>query len=1178
VLSVHGIDQVAPPERYRIVRRLGSGGAGVVYAAFDIERGQTVALKTLLRADPATVYRFKKEFRTLSDVAHPNLVSLYDLVVDAPYCFFTMELIDGVDFFKYVRPSPAHLDEARLRGALAQLVEGVRVLHDAGIAHRDIKPSNVLVDTAGRVAVLDFGLALNSTLSTTETEGRLSGTVAYMAPEQAAGHRGGAASDCYSVGVMLYQALTGQLPHTGSVYEVLVAKQSQNPVSPLDGNPDLPSDLVAVCMRLLALNPDDRPRSGEVVRLLGGTPAARPSRLRDAAPLVGREHELDALNAAFERCRDGHSITVYVHGPSGMGKTALIAHLLDAHESRADAGILSGRCYERESMPYKALDGVVDDLMRHLGRLTDEDVEQIVPLDRLASLTRSFPVLLEVPCIRRLAEGSADVEDPITMRRRGLQALKELLRRIAARRTLIVHVDDLHWCDADGTTPLTDLSAPPAIAGLLLIVTFRSEEIESKPFLRDLLHGVDGERIREIYLGPLADDQARRLVRSLLPGGSTDGVVTTIVREAAGSPFFLDQLIRYAMEHDSAASTGITLAEMLEARLASLPAGSGEMMNVLAVARHPLDARAAYTAAGLSGDERPLIAALRFACFVRSAGDAAVAEVYHDRIRDVLVTALGRDGAQAIHGRIAQALTDRRIDDPEILFEHYLCAHEWTLAGVQAAAAAARSAAAFAFERAAAFYRYALKLGSHDASERSQLSALLATALSNAGRTAESADAYLAAANDAASASAALELRRHAAEQFLVGGHVDRGLDTIASVLSAVGLRLAGGPKRALLSLLVRRAELLVRGLSFEQRSEREIGEETLTRIDTCWAVATGLAVIDNIRAADFQTRHLLMALKAGEPYRIARSLSIEAVTAAATGGVRNQRRADRLIRSSETIGKTLDNPHTDGLLILARGAAAYFRGQWKLAFQLGEHGEQTLRRHGVGTTWELSSAQNFVIGSLMYLGELHEVRRRLPVLLEDAMDRANLYAEVHLRTRQNLMYLVADDPDGARADIDDAMGRWSHRGYHVQHYLALLARTQIELYAGRAEAAWNLVESGWPDLQRSLLLRVQVVRIEASYLRARCALAAQKPGADRLAASLAREGVAWAEPLAEVIRAGCEQADRRSHLMAAAAGFDKADMALHAAAVRSVASPETGSEIKEVVNPGRFARMLVGG
>ena len=207
--------------------------------------------------------------------------------------------------------------------------EGVRVLHDAAIAHRDIKPSNVLVDAAGRVAVLDFGLALNSTLSTTETEGRLSGTVAYMAPEQAAGHRGGAASDCYSIGVMLYQALTGQLPHHRLGLRSPRGQAITGSRVAVGGNPDLPPDLVAVCMRLLARNPADRPRSGDIIRLLGGTPATARRRLRDAAPLVGREQEIDALNAAFDRCRDGHSITVYVHGPSGMGKTALIAHFLD---------------------------------------------------------------------------------------------------------------------------------------------------------------------------------------------------------------------------------------------------------------------------------------------------------------------------------------------------------------------------------------------------------------------------------------------------------------------------------------------------------------------------------------------------------------------------------------------------------------------------------------------------------------------------------------------------------------------------------------------------------------------------------------------------------------------------------------------------------------------------------
>ena len=574
VPPVFGPDPFVPPERYRILRRVGSGGAGVVYAAFDNDRGQTVALKTLLQADSTAVYRFKKEFRTLSDIAIP-----ISCRCTARRRRAVLLLHDGADRRRGLLQVCAAVALASGRGTAARCSRSARRRGSRPARRRDRAPGPQTVERAGRRGRTsgDSGFRARAQFHTQhdETEGRLRGTVAYMAPEQAAGHPGGDASDCYSIGVMLYQALTGQLPHHGTVYEVLVTKQSEDPASPFVANRDLPPDLVAACMRC---SPATRrsARSGDINGMLGGTPAAaRRGRLGDAAPFVGREREIDALNAACDRCREGLAITAYVHGPSGMGKTALVAHFLESREPESDAVVLSGRCYERESMPYKALDGVVDDLMRHLGRVSDEEVERIVPADGVAPLARSFPVLLEVPLISRLAEGSSDADDPITMRRRGFQALKELLRRIAARQPLIVHVDDLHWCDADGTTLLTDLFTPPAVAGLLLIVTFRSEEVESKPFLRGLLRGVDGEQIRELFVGPLADDQARRLVLSMLPGGSTEAGISTIVREAAGSPFFLEQLIRYAIEHDSAASTGITLAEMLEARLGSLPAGSG---------------------------------------------------------------------------------------------------------------------------------------------------------------------------------------------------------------------------------------------------------------------------------------------------------------------------------------------------------------------------------------------------------------------------------------------------------------------------------------------------------------------------------------------------------------------------------------------------------------------------
>src|SRR5262245_46960393 len=168
-------------DRFELVRRLGAGGMGIVYEVFDRERGEHVALKTLGRVDPGGIYDLKREFRSLADVRHPNVVSLYDIVNEAGQWFFTMELVHGTPFSDYVALSPRGrdapltptlrgsasedhagallvsqtradvrraeptFDEAKLRSALGQLVLGVSAIHGAGKLHRDIKPSNVLI-------------------------------------------------------------------------------------------------------------------------------------------------------------------------------------------------------------------------------------------------------------------------------------------------------------------------------------------------------------------------------------------------------------------------------------------------------------------------------------------------------------------------------------------------------------------------------------------------------------------------------------------------------------------------------------------------------------------------------------------------------------------------------------------------------------------------------------------------------------------------------------------------------------------------------------------------------------------------------------------------------------------------------------------------------------------------
>jgi serine/threonine protein kinase len=487
------VTYVAPAEiesdgRFQILSKLGDGGMGIVYRALDRHRGETVALKTMKKVDPLSLFRFKQEFRSLADLSHPNLISLYELISAHGHWFFTMELLTGTDFLTYVRhdmkraksptvdadqattdwyefdgdpllKGPTRSTLLRLRHVFAQLVAGVKALHEAGKLHRDIKPSNVMVTDAGRLVLMDFGLVtdVNPLALSLEPDRAVVGTIAYISPEQAAGRPATVASDWYSVGVMIYGALTGLLPFDGPAATVLRRKQVVDPSPPLAFCSDIPHDLNELCVSLLARDPDKRPGGQEILERLGQgmtePDLGRETKASRTATLVGRESHRQAFDAAYRTMLAGKPMMLLVKGRSGSGKSALVQSILESLEERGEAVVLSGRCYERESVPYKALDNLIDDLTRYLIGLLDDTVSTMLPRD-IEPLTRVFPVLLQVQAVAEAARRSrASPPDRQELRRRAFAGLRELFRRVGDRSPLVLAIDDLQWGDVDSGTP-----------------------------------------------------------------------------------------------------------------------------------------------------------------------------------------------------------------------------------------------------------------------------------------------------------------------------------------------------------------------------------------------------------------------------------------------------------------------------------------------------------------------------------------------------------------------------------------------------------------------------------------------------------------------------------------------------------------------------------------------------
>jgi len=1145
----------------------------------------------------------------------------------------------------------------RLRRTLVQVVSGLSALHRAGKFHRDVKPSNVRVTPGGRAIVLDYGLVKGD--ASADLYGPTAGTPSYMAPEQVLGERVTAATDLYAVGVMMYEALVGRKPFVGAAQFVLASKVHATPEPPRALVPDVPPELDVLCMDLLRASPEARPSAAEVVRRLGGalewasgstgelTPPGRhepPSssgrRIAGAKPtpsgsstaplaalgflpqserspgssrgtgqlsgpasgaappvaLVGREAEVETLLAAHEAAKRGATIAVAVSGLSGVGKSSVVRGFLDRLRAGGDAIVLEGRCYERESVRFKAFDDIVDALGQVLRLMPWQARLDLVP-EGIVELSRIFPVLADL-AIASGAEGEV-APDPVELQRRAFGCLKGLFVRLARKKPLVVYVDDLQWGDSDSGRLLVELLSPPEPPPFLLVYTYRREEALGSAVLDDLARHDLGETLRDLQIGPLSLAQSAALARGLF--GETEEppqaeLVEAIAREAEGNPFFVEQLVRHVA---AGGALEVSLADLVAARLSVLSDDARRTLEIVAVAGRPLEQGIAERAAKLAREDRASIPMLRAQGLVRTRGarHRDTIEPYHDRVREHVTASLDERVRRAHHLAIAEALEATGRADAHDLALHFHGAGDLPRAYRHALRAAEHEAQGLAFERAAELFALALECAPRGAEGLVAVRIRLAETLVCAGRSAEAAPHFFAAA-ERSTGLRALDLRRLGAEQLLVSGRIDEGVAAFRPVLEHVGLSYPASPRRAVVATVARAAALEIRGTKAVVRDPKTIPALDLARVDVAWSAGKGLLAVDSIRGGYFFIRTVEASLRAGEPLRIARSLGLYGMMVVYGGERSAEGRGMATLERALEMAEKLGDPTVLGTVRNCLGTAYMSVCRWREGLRWMESGIAMLEARTVGTSWEVAVCTSSCFNTRLWLGAFADIARLAPTWSRKAERLGDGFSWVQAEHYVALADLARDDPASARARVARTMAKWTENGFHFQHWLALKVYVWCDLYEGRTESAYARLARAFPTYEGSGLSRILLMRIDAHLLRATVAIAASAGNEHRLddalrdAEKIRAEGRTTADGVAALVRALVsvrrgERTRARTDFTIAARELGRTDVRLYAAAARLVREP-TGEEdeaervearallVSEgVVAPEKFLRVL---